>query len=69
MENIRQRNRLMLVTHPCVDLAALSGAASTGLQIIGPSLLTVCDFIKPLVVTCSFKVAVAKGFSASAYIE
>jgi hypothetical protein len=48
----------MLDTTRCVDLAALLGAASTGLLSISPPWITVGDFREPLVGTSPFQITI-----------
>jgi hypothetical protein len=49
--NFSQCSQIVLDTNRCVDLAALLGAASTGLLSISPPRLTVGDLRQPLVGT------------------
>jgi hypothetical protein len=48
-------SRIVLDINRCVDLAALLGAASTGLLSIGPPRLTVGDFRQPWISTSAFQ--------------
>jgi hypothetical protein len=61
-ENLSQGTQVVLDTDRCVHMAAILGAASTGLLSVSPPQLTVGDCRQPLVGTGVFQLVDPKGF-------